>query len=163
MPTIFIKNTAELNNLVINGLIKGLLTYLSEKIVTIMQKNLLESEISTRTLRKSVSYSINNLNTESIISIDYELAQTFATPPKFGPTGLLEWGHLTTTFGTQALSQTWNGELVSFRLAEWLESGGSGDIGNQPIRASHWFSKTVDEVKSKLNSWCSAYLKKIYK
>lgn len=159
MPTYFIKNTEQLNSLVMQKISRGLLEYVSKKIVKIMQDNLAQSEISTNTLQGSVVYNINPLGDESEIAIDYEFAQSFAAPPMFDGSGqLVEWGHLTNTFGRNAYEQTWNGQYVSFRLAEWLESGGNGSIGNQPIVASHWFTKTLREVEMNLQKWAKEYL-----
>lgn len=161
MPTYYIKNTAQLNKLVMQKISHGLLEYVSKKVVKIMQDNLDQSEISTSTLRDSVVYKINPLGNESDIYIWYEHAQSFASPPMFDGNGqLVVWGHLTNTFGANAFDQTWNGELISFRLAEWLESGGHGGIGNQPIVASHWFTKTKQEVETNLQSWAREYLVK---
>nr|DAT76343.1 MAG TPA: hypothetical protein [Caudoviricetes sp.] len=160
MATYFIRNTEQLNKLVIQKISRGLLAYVSKKVVKIMQDNLSYSEISTSTLQKTVGYKINSAGDESDIAIDYEFAQTFASPPEFDGNGrLIVWGHLTNTFGSNAFDQTWNGELISFRLAEWLESGGSGTIGNQPIVASHWFTKTKQEVEMNLQSWAREYLR----
>ena len=156
-----INNTAELKEFLRQKLSRGMLEYLSKKIVKIMQDNLENSDISTRTLQKSVDFTIGKDNMESIISINYEFAQSFAEPPIIDGGGLVEWGHLTNTFGDQAGEQTWNGELVSFKLAQWLEYGGNGDIGNQPIPASQWFSKTVSEVKTNIHSWAQEYFAQI--
>ncbi len=160
MATYYIKNTAQLDRLVMQKISRGLLEYVSKKVVKVMQDNLEDSEISTRTLQKTVVYNINSAGNESEIAIDYEFAQTFASPPEFdGSRRLIIWGHLTNTFGSDAFSQTWNGQYVSFRLAEWLESGGSGAIGNQPIVASHWFTRTKQEVETNLQSWAREYLR----
>ena len=160
MATYYITNTEQLNKIVLAKISRGLLEYVSKKVVEIMQKNLALSEISTSTLQNSVSYTINSLGTESEIAIDYEFAQSFASPPEFEGSGrLVTWGHLTNTFGENAFEQTWDGQLISFRLAEWLESGGSGGIGNQPIVASHWFTKTKQEVEANLQSWARTYLR----
>lgn len=159
MPTYYIKNTAQLNNLVMKKISRGLLEYVSKKVVKIMQDNLANSSISTSSLQDSVIYNINAKGTESEISIWYEYAQSFASPPVFDGSGeLVIWGHLTNTFGANAFDQTWNGQLISFRLAEWLEYGGSGGIGNQPIVASHWFTKTKQEVEANLQKWAREYL-----
>lgn len=160
MPTYFIKNTEQLNSLVMQKISRGLLEYVSKKVVKIMQDNLAQSEVSTSTLRDSVIYKINPLGNESDIYIWYEYAQSFASSPMFDGSGqLVVWGHFTNTFGSNAYEQTWNGELISFRLAEWLESGGHGGIGNQPIVASHWFTKTKQEVETNLQSWAREYLR----
>lgn len=160
MATYYIQNTAQLDKLVMQKISRGLLEYVSKKVVKIMQDNLAQSEISTSTLRNSVIYKVNPLGNESDIYIWYEYAQSFASPPMFDGSGqLVEWGHFTNTFGPNAYDQTWNGELISFRLAEWLESGGSGGIGNQPIVASHWFTKTKQEVETNLQSWAREYLR----
>jgi len=158
MAIYFIQNTAQLNEFILKKISRGLLDYLSKKVVKIMQDNLDNSNLSTRTLQTSVLYNINSTGTESIIAIDYDFAQTFAIPPEYDGGHMVEWGHLTTSLGSQAGSQRWNGELISFRLAQWLENGGAGTYGNQPIEASHWFTKTKLDVETSLNAWSKEYL-----
>ena len=160
MATYYITNTSQLNALLTQKVAKGLLEYVSKKVVEVMQRKLDESELSTRTLQTSVLYNLDSTGTESTIAIDYDFAQTFATPPEYDGGHMVEWGHLTTSLGSQAGSQRWNGELISFRLAQWLESGGAGDYGNQPIEASHWFTKTKADVQSNLSIWAKQYLSK---
>lgn len=160
MATYFITNNSQLNALLTQKVLKGLLEYVSKKVVEVMQRNLDQSEISTRTLQTSVLYNLNSTGTESIISIDYDFAQSFATPPEYDGGRMVEWGHLTTSLGSQNGSQRWNGEFISFRLAQWLESGGVGNYGNQPIEASHWFTKTKADVQSNLTIWTKQYLSK---
>ena len=160
MATYFIQNIAQLNDLILRKISNGLLDYVSKKVVKIMQDNLENSDLSTRTLQTSVLYNIDSTGTESIIAIDYDMAQTFATPPEYQNGSMIEWGHLTTSLGSQAGSQRWNGELISFRLAQWLENGGAGDYGNQPIEASHWFTKTKADAQSNLSIWAKQYLSK---
>ena len=160
MATYYITNTSQLNALLTQKVAKGLLEYVSKKVVEVMQRKLDESELSTRTLQTSVLYNLDSTGTESTIAIDYDMAQTFATPPEYDGGHMVEWGHLTTSLGSQAGSQRWNGELISFRLAQWLESGGAGDYGNQPIEASHWFTKTKADVQSNLSIWAKQYLSK---
>ena len=113
-----------------------------KKLSRLCNEKLDESELSTRTLQTSVLYNLDSTGTESTIAIDYDYAQTFATPPEYDGGHMVKWGHLTTSLGSQAGSQKWNGEFISFRLAQWLESGGFGVYGNQPIQKSSWFTKT---------------------
>lgn len=161
MATFYITNNTQLSNVIYKQIVHSLLKYLSEKIVDIIKDNLANSDISTNTLQRSVTYQLNNSGKSSTIYVDYAYAQSFATDPEFDNGELVEWGHLTNTFdgnGGSAYSQFWNGQLISFKLAQWLESGGSGNKGNQPISASHWFSKTVNYVSSNLSMWVKNYL-----
>jgi len=158
MSTFYVTNEAQLKDQIFAQISRPLLAYLSEKVVKIMQKHLNESEISTSTLQKCVDYTIDSTGIESVIEIDYDLAQTFAYPPQYEKNHMVEWGKFTNSLGSYAGSQKWNGEWVSFRLAEWLEYGGNGVYGNQPIPKSSWFSKTENEVKANLNSWVREYL-----
>jgi hypothetical protein len=73
---------------------------------------------------------------------------------------MVEWGQFTNTFGEDKGSRMWNGQPISFRMAEWLQYGGSGDIGNQPIKANHWFTKTYYEVQASLGRWVQEFLSK---
>ena len=158
MSTFYVTNDQELREKIFAEISRPLLAYLSEKVVEIMQKHLQESEISTRTLQNCVSYNIDALGTESVIEIDYELVQSFATQPQYIGNHMVEWGKFTNSLGSNAGSQKWNGEWVSFRLAEWLEYGGNGVYGNQPIPKSSWFTKTENEVKANLNYWVREFL-----
>lgn len=158
MSIYYVTNEHELKEQIFASISRPLLTFLSEKVVSIMQKHLLESEISTRTLQKCVNYIINPAGTESIIEIDYDLVQTYAYPPQYVKNHMVEWGKFTNSLGPDAGSQMWKGQYVSFRLAEWLEFGGNGFYGNQPIPKSSWFTKTENDVKANLNSWVKEYL-----
>lgn len=159
MPTYYVKNTAQLNKLVMQKISRGLLEYVSKKVVKIMRNNLEDSEISTRSLQKGVEYSINNTGNESTIYIEYELVQDFAaSPPLYYGSYMVEWGQFTNSIGKHKGEQTWNGELISFQMAKWLEYGGDGNYGNQPIEASHWFTKTKQEVETNLQKWVKEYL-----
>lgn len=158
MATFYVTNNRELKNLIAAKIVKPLLEYVSKKTVKIMQENLNNSEISTSTLEKSVNFHINQEGTESIIEIDYEFAQSFATDPKYERGQLVEWGRFTNSIGKNVGSHQWNGELLSFRVAEWLEYGGYGKYGNQPIPASNWFTKTKNMVTDNLDSWVREFL-----
>ena len=158
MSTFYVTNEAQLKDQIFAQISRPLLAYLSEKVVKVMQKHLNESEISTRTLQNCVSYNIDALGIERVIEIDYDLAQTFAYPPQYEKNHMVEWGKFTNSLGANAGSQSWNGQWISFRLAEWLEYGGNGSYGNQPIPKSSWFTKTENEVKANLNSWVREFL-----
>lgn len=158
MSTFYVTNDQELREKISAEISRPLLVFLSQKVVKVMQKHLDESEISTRTLQDCVDYIIDETGTESTIEIDYDLAQTFAYPPQYEKNHMVEWGKFTNSLGGNVGSQTWNGEWISFRLAEWLEYGGNGIYGNQPIPKSSWFTKTENEVKANLNSWIREFL-----
>lgn len=160
MPTYFIRNTRELNDLIMSKISRGLLEYVSREVEKCMIKHLAESSISTSSLQQCVTHKINTFGNESIIYIDYDFAQEhFASPPQYDEGKMVEWGRFTNSVGQNAFEQTWNGELVSFRLSEWLEEGGHGNIGNQPITASHWFTKTIKDVEQNLDRWAEKYLR----
>ena len=158
MGTFYVTNEYQLRDQIFTQISKPLLAFLSEKVVSIMQKHLDEAEISTKTLQNCVSYTIDTLGLESVIEIDYDLAQTFAYPPQYEKNHMVEWGKFTNSLGASTGSQKWNGEWVSFRLAEWLEYGGNGVYGNQPIPKSSWFTKTENDVKANLSSWVREFL-----
>lgn len=149
----------------LNGLSRDLLSYLSKKVLKIMKANLAEgASISTTSMQKGVDYSINAQGTEATVYIDYDFVEdTFAEPPIFSNGKMVEWGHFTNTFGQDAGSREWRGRPVSFRMAEWLEYGGSGSIGNQPISANKWFSKTENEVRLNLDKWVKTFISKKFK
>lgn len=160
MATYYIRNEGQLKELVLRKISRGLLEYVSKKVVKIMRNNLEDSEISTRSLQTGVDYSINNIGNESTIYIEYELVQDFAaSPPLYYGSYMVEWGQFTNSIGKHKGEQTWNGELISFQMAKWLEYGGGGNYGNQPIEASHWFTKTKQEVETNLQSWAREYLR----
>jgi len=159
MSTFYVTNEKQLRDKIMLEISRPLLEYLSKKVVNIMKKHLAESEISTQSMQQGVDYMINATGTESVIEIDYEYVQDFAArPPQFEGGTMIEWGWFTNSIGANRGSQQWKGEWISFRMAEWLEYGGSGNYGNQPISASHWFSKTAQEVKANLNSWVREFL-----
>lgn len=95
-----------------------------------------------------------------VVFIDYErMTREESAEPVFDEKGhLVEWGRFCNTFDGKygrgsAFDDTWRNELVTFRMAEWLEKGGGGHIGNQPISANHWFTKSVDNIKRYLPLW----------
>lgn len=156
MATHYFKTPKGLGQYLTRIILPKLLEYLSKKVVEVVKENLANSYISTRTLQECVAYKVNTADGSSTIFIDYEYAQAFASEARFEKGRLVEWGHLTNTFsgsGGVAGSQEWNSKVISFKLAEWLESGGNGDIGNQPIIASHWFSKSESIVRANLPKW----------
>ena len=162
MATYYITNTSQLNALLTQKVAKGLLEYVSKKVVKVMQDNLNQSEISTNSLQDCVSYKINDIGTESIIEIDYFLAQTdYATSASYEGNKMVEWGRFRNSIGNRQFNgDTWNGKYISFKIAEWLEDGGPDGYGNQPIQKSSWFTKTKAEVQSNLSIWAKQYLSK---
>lgn len=146
----------------LNSLSTQLLRYVSNKVVALMKRNLRKgASISTTSMQEGVTYELDKNSKSSTIYIDYDfVSDIFARPPEIQNNKLVEWGHFTNTFGSYIGAETWRGELISFRMAEWLEYGGNGDIGNQPIRANHWYTQTVQEVRANINSWVKEFLKK---
>lgn len=161
MATVVITNEKQLV-VALNRLSRELLVYLSKRVMTIMKRNLDKgTNISTTSMEKGVDYSINAQGTEATIYIDYEFVEdAFAEPPIFFGGRMIEWGQFTNTFGVDKGSRMWNGQPISFRMAEWLQYGGSGGIGNQPIKANHWFTKTYNEVRTNLSRWVQEFLSK---
>lgn len=149
----------------LNRLSRDLLVYLSKKVMAIMKRNLRSgTNISTTSMQKGVDYSINAQGTEATIYIDYEFVEdAFAEPPIFFGGKMVEWGQFMNTFGADKGSRMWNGQPISFRMAEWLQYGGSGNIGNQPISANKWFSKTENEVRLNLDKWVKTFILKNFK
>lgn len=162
-----------INNTVIPLLIKDLAT----KTQQLMRKQLAENaSISTETLQKYVTATIDK--NSAIIYVDFEtMSNIESAPPEYGSfkysggkkrgsvvgSGLVEWGRFTNTFrkGQDTIGGTkWNGELITFRLAEWLEKGGAGGIGNQPIAKNEWYTKTANQVEQNLDIWVMQFMKK---
>ena len=161
MATVVITNEKQLV-FALNKLSRELLVYLSKKVMKLMKKNLGKgTDISTTSMEEGVDYSINAQGTEATIYIDYEFVEdAFAEPPIFFGGKMVEWGQFINTFGKDKGSRMWNGQPISFRMAEWLQYGGSGGIGNQPIKKNQWFTKTESDVKANLNRWVQEFLSK---
>lgn len=160
MATYYIRNEGQLKDLVLRKISRRLLEYVSKKVVKIMQDNLEKSSISTSSLQDCVTYQIDTSGIESTIYIDYLTAQTsFGMDAVYEDGKMVEWGRFRNSFGSQFNGDTWHGQYISFKVSEWLENGGPMGVGNQPIQASHWFTKTKQEVETNLQSWAREYLR----
>lgn len=164
MATVVITDERQLA-VALNKLSRELLVYLSKRVMAIMRRNLRNgTDISTSSMEEGVDYSINAQGTEATIYIDYEFVEdAFAEPPIFFGGKMVMWGQFMNTFGSDKGSRMWNGEPISFRMAEWLQYGGSGSIGNQPIKKNQWFTKTESDVKANLNKWVQTFISKKFK
>lgn len=143
-----------------------LLRRLAEECVELMKKELKTAQrkaIRTETLREYIT--IKYTQNDATIYVDYNAISQFEeSPPLFSGGTLVAWGRFTNTFsGAGGLSgvDIWNGKLVSFRMLEWLESGGAGHLGNQPITATHWFTNTESKIKENLDDMVKKHLRKI--
>ena len=162
-----IYNQSDFEKAVMAEIVPPLLTLLSQEAVKIMQKAIdEETEISTDSLQQSMSYSLSGNKQQSTIFIDYNLCQlAYGYAPTFNERGrLIEWGNFRNTFagsGGRQGSGKWGGEFISFHLADWLEHGGRGSIGNQPITANHWFSaKAVPQIEAMIPRITQQFLQK---
>lgn len=159
------------------NLIPKLLKELSEKVKTLIKINIRQNtNISTETLQDYVTYQSNNK--DSIIYIDFELMSTLESSPpvfsdmkyygknnrgKVSPYGLVEWGRFTNTYGGRKGKigdRKWGKDLITFKLADWLEKGGVGNVGNQPIIANRWFTNTIQQIETNLDHWVSSFFEK---
>lgn len=150
---------AKFNTMFAEAVLRPLLEHCAKEVAFIMQWALdtNTSGISTTSLQESVTYDVSAK--EAVIYIDYESCQEiYGEMPEYDGGKLVEWGRFINVFGDQKGSDTWNGEIVAFRMAEWLENGAFGDKGNNPIEPTHWFTKIVyGEVKKNLRSWIERY------
>lgn len=158
---------ADLERAILSDIIPPLLEELSKEAVKIMQEAIeTDASISTESLQNSMTYSLSADKQQSTVYIDYNFCQfAYGYAPTFDAYGqLAEWGNFRNTFdghGGRQGSGVWDGELISFRLADWLESGGHGGVGNQPIKANHWFStKAVPKIRAMIPRVTRSFLSK---
>lgn len=158
---------ADLERAILSDIVPPLLEELSKEAVKIMQEAISQdAEISTSSLQDSMTYSLSADKQQSTVYIDYNFCQfAYGYAPTFDEKGkLVEWGNFRNTFsggGGKAGSGKWNGEFISFQLADWLEDGGRGHIGNQPIAANHWFStKAVPKIRAMIPRVTRSFLSK---
>lgn len=61
-------------------------------------------------------------------------------------------------------SETYKNKTIAWWVADWLEEGVSGDgiyIGNQPILANEWFTKTVEYLNKNFKSMARNALRQL--
>ena len=143
-----------------DAVLRPLLEYCAKETVFIMQYALENNadKISTTSLQDSVTYEV--VGNEAVIFIDFESCQElYEEMPEYEGGKLVEWGRFINVFGEQRGDNEWNGEILAFRMAEWLESGAWGDKGNNPILPTHWFTQiVVKEVQKNLPYWVQKFL-----
>lgn len=141
------------------AVLRPLLEYCAKETVFVMQYALENNiaGISTSSLQDSVTYEV--VGDEAIIFIDYDRCQDlYEEMPEFEGGKLVEWGRFINVFGDQAGDNTWNGDIVAFKMADWLENGAFGALGNNPIVPTHWFTRiVVKEVQKNLRYWIEKY------
>lgn len=143
-----------------DAVLRPLLEYCAKETVWTMQYALETNAdgISTTSLQDSVTYEV--VGNEAVIFIDFETCQElYEEPPEYEGGKLVEWGRFINVFGEQAGSGEWDGDILAFKMADWLEKGAWGDKGNNPILPTHWFTRiVVQEVKKSLPYWIEKYL-----
>ena len=158
-------------------LMPKLLKELSDKVEKLIRINIRQNtNISTETLQEYVTHTATHK--QSIIYIDFELMSSVeSSPPVFSdmeysgtikrgkvePYGLVEWGRFTNTYGGRKGKigdKKWGKDLITFKLADWLEKGGVGNVGNQPIIANRWFTNTIQQIETNLDRWISGFFEK---
>ena len=152
----------DFEELLARAVLRPLLEYCAKEVMFVMQYALETNAdgISTTSLQNSVTYEI--VGNEAVIFIDYEACQTiYEEPPEFGGGGIVEWGRFTNVFdgyGGIGGGTEWEGDILAFKMAEWLEEGAYGSIGNNPIEPTHWFTKIVaNEIKKNLRYWIEKF------
>lgn len=150
---------AQFNKIFAEAVLRPLLEHCAKEVAFIMEWALETntSGISTTSLQDSVTYDVTAK--EAVIYIDYERCQEiYEETPEYEGGKLVEWGRFVNVFGEQAGDNEWNGEIIAFRMAEWLENGAYGSKGNNPIAPTHWFTKIVyNEINKNLRLWIERY------
>lgn len=139
--------------------LRPLLEYCAEQVVFVMQYALENNAdgISTTSLQDCVKYDMSG--NQATIYIDYELCQSlYEDMPVMEAGKVVEWGRFINVFGDQKGDNEWNGEIIAFRMAQWLEQGAYGTKGNNPILPTHWFTQIVaKEVNKNLRYWIEKF------
>lgn len=145
-----------------DAVLRPLLEYCAKETVWTMQYALETNAdgISTTSLQDSVTYEI--VGNEAVIFIDFETCQElYEEPPEFEGGTLVEWGRFTNVFdgyGGVGGGTEWDGDILAFKVADWLENGAWGSLGNNPIEPTHWFTQiVVKEVQKSLPYWIQKY------
>lgn len=161
MRAVTISNSKELM-VAMEKLSRELLIFLSKKTMSVMKKNLnTATNISTESMQDGVDYKVEANETSATIFINYNYIEAYhGRLPQYLNGELVEWGQFRNTFGREVGSTIWQGQPVAFRMAEWLEYGGKGGVGNQPIQANQWFTKTVNDVRANLDKWVKEFYRR---
>ena len=155
-----VKNERELT-ILMTEISNKLLIYLSKEVMRVMREELSKAAISTKSMQDGVDFKISAGGTEATIFVNYDYIEAFhSRMPVYADGNMVAWGWFRNSFGRQKGETTWRGAPIAFRMAEWLEDGGKGSIGNQPIPATHWFTKAVKEVELNLDKWINKFFSK---
>jgi len=159
-----IHNKSELLALFNTKIIPQLLKELGKQVESIMKIELGKNNIKYQTMDQAgySDYVMSKMQGTNacVVYIDYvAMENAESEQPQY-----MEWGRFTNTYdgkGGIYGGKLWNGMPITFRLAEWLENGGSGAIGNQPLKANAWFTDISNRVASQVNNLVKNALRKI--
>ena len=163
-----IRNKTQLLALFNTKIIPQLLKELGKQVESIMKQELGKNNIKYQTMEQAgysdyVTSKMQGTNI-CVIYIDYNTMENVeSAQPQY-----MEWGRFTNTFDGNSSTyggiyggKLWGGMPITFRLAEWLENGGNGAIGNQPLKANAWFTDISNRVSSQMSNLIKNALRKI--